>query len=228
MASDVLEPRQTRIELSLAEENLIEQLRNIVLKLSNMMRDVNGVLDNIFNDMFESAKIKISRLLALYREIREDNRRIKLYLARISIGLQNSKYYLEIINETMNILESLYTVTTAISALTTKQNVVIKESSILYLQKIIISLSNLLNDYAELFKTLIGASAKFLEVSDRDIKTLNEIRDIFESLFPNIFSEEDRDLIQIMLLIAQELRFIIKSSTNILEDLQCLQIVKQS
>ena len=228
MASDVLEPRQTRIELSLAEENLIEQLRNIVLKLSNMMRDVNGVLDNIFNDMFESAKIKISRLLALYREIREDNRRIKLYLARISIGLQNSKYYLEIINETMNILESLYTVTTAISALTTKQNVVIKESSILYLQKIIISLSNLLNDYAELLKTLIGASAKFLEVSDRDIKTLNEIRDIFESLFPNIFSEEDRDLIQIMLLIAQELRFIIKSSTNILEDLQCLQIVKQS
>jgi len=227
MSSDVLEPRQTRIELSLAEENLIEQLRNIILKLSNMVRDINSILDDIFNDMFESAKLKVPRLLALYREIREENRRAKLYLARISIGLQNSKYYLEIINETTNILESLYTVTTAISALI-KQNVVVKESSILYLQKTMMSLSNLLNDYAELLKMLIGSSSKFLEISDRDIKTLNEIRDIFEGLFPDVLSGEDRNLVQIIALIVQELRFIIRSSTNILEDLQCLQITKQS
>jgi len=227
MTSDVLEPRQTRIELSLAEENLVEQLRNIILKLSNMVRDINSILDDIFNDMFESAKLKVPRLLALYREIREDNRRTKLYLARISIGLQNSKYYLEIIDETINILESLYTVTTVISALI-KQNVVVRESSILYLQKIMMSLSNLLNDYAELLKMLIGAPSKFLEISDRGIKTLNEIRDIFEGLFPDILSEEDRNLVQIIALIVQELRFIIRSSTNILEDLQCLQIMKQS
>ncbi|ADM28180.1 hypothetical protein Igag_1377 [Ignisphaera aggregans DSM 17230] len=226
MTSDVLEPRQTRIELSLAEENLVEQLRNIILKLSNMVRDINSILDDIFNDMFESAKLKVPRLLALYREICEDNRRTKLYLARISIGLQNSKYYLEIINETINILESLYIVTTAISAII-KQNAVVKESSILYLQKIMMLLSNLLNDYAELLKMLIGAPSKFLEISDRGIKTLNEIRDIFEGLFPDILSGEDRNLVQIIALIAQELRFIIRSSTNILEDLQCLQIMKQ-
>jgi len=224
MASDVLEPRQTRIELSLAEENLVEQLRNIILKLSNMMRDINGLLDDIFSDRFESIKLKAPRLLTLYREIREDCRRVKLYLARISIGLQDSKYYLEIVNETTSILESLYTVTTILSALT-KQNISLKESSIVYLQKIIMSLSNLLNDYAELLKILIVAPTKFLEISDRSIKTLNEIRDIFENLSSDVFS--DRDSVQIIVLIVQELRSIIKSYTNILEDLQCLQIMKQ-
>lgn len=226
MASDVLEPRQTRIELSLAEENLVEQLRNIVLKLSNMLRELNSVLDDIFNDMFESAKLKVPRLIALYREVREDNRRVKLYLAKISIGLQDSKYYLEILNETTNILESLYTVATIMMILI-KQNTTMKESSILYLQKIVVSLSNLLNDYAELLKMLIGVPMRSLEISDKNAKTLNEIRDLFEELFPNIFSEEDRNSIQIILLMTQEFRSIIKSFTNMLDDLQCLQMAKQ-
>ncbi len=226
MTSDVLEPRQSRIELSLAEENLIEHLRNVILKIVNMLRDINGVLDDIFNERFEGAKLKASRLLAIYRDVREDSRRVQLYLARISIGLHNSEYYLEILNETTNILESLYIVS-AMMMILTKNSITMKESSILYLQKIITALSDLLNNYAELLKIFIEAPSKFLEMSDRNIKTLNEIRDVFEELFSYIFSKEDRDLAQIVLLITQEFRSIIKSSTNMLEDLQCLQIAKQ-
>uniref|UniRef100_A0A7C2VHY6 Phosphate uptake regulator PhoU n=1 Tax=Ignisphaera aggregans TaxID=334771 RepID=A0A7C2VHY6_9CREN len=105
MTSDIVEPEIERVRLSLAEENIIEQIRNYMLRIHDVLQELETVLDDLFKDKRESARARLVKVYENFRSIYSTQSALARYVAKVSISISNGHYYLSMI-DTLNSLTS--------------------------------------------------------------------------------------------------------------------------
>ncbi|MEM3980288.1 MAG: hypothetical protein QXF79_03410 [Ignisphaera sp.] len=136
MSSEIMEPEIERVKLSLAEENLIEQIRNYITKVEAVFQEIDVTIDDIFRQKFESAKTRVVKVHEYLKSVYEFQSTVAKYAAKVSVTIANGYYYLSLADSMMSLTNALHNLILDLE-LTCLIQPRISETLVLYIQNFI-------------------------------------------------------------------------------------------
>jgi len=221
LASDVIEPRELQIKISLAEENILEGIRNSVTKSIEIVEEVARVLGDLITLRFESAKNRILKSLAMYASCREAVKAIHLHFAQTSAVLLHNLHYLNLLNAFNQMLQNIHKMLLHLLSIG-KRELSSNEKTLLSVQKFVA----LLNMY---MKTVEGFLNAYLSRSQKSEELLSQMSRIAIDLedYINDFASDDA-YSMLPVLIVLDMEALAHSVTNLYEAILCLYQAKKS
>ncbi len=90
-----INPEVVRVELSIAEDNIIENLRTLLTRSCDAFRELHDSLNDLASGKLELAKARMQKLLHMLGNFRSEYHTFALYLARVLPNLERNLLYLD-------------------------------------------------------------------------------------------------------------------------------------
>jgi hypothetical protein len=221
MASNILEPSEERIQLSLSEENILESLRNASVRSAELVNELLSVVTDLFASRFENARIRIQKAFALYDMCRDGVEKAFTYLAKVSLSLTYANHYMQVFNTFRSLLHQIQRL--LLHLLTIDQNAVsLNPGAIVVLEKF----AKLLSNY---FSSLTALLNSYLEHSPKADTTLEELakasREIETYVRELAFEKQSAELPTLIALNIEDIAF---NAIDLYEALLCLHLARKS
>jgi len=185
MASEIVEPEIERVKLSIAEENLLEQMRNYVSKLAVLLQEIEVAMDDLFRQKFELAKTRIVKIFEDVKSIYEYKSSLARYASKISVSIANGFYYLSLVDSISSLTDTLHKLSLDLGLLCSIKSSA-SESLVISIQSTVGQLRDYITSIQELLLYLIespskvSGSATLIEKKFYDI--LQTLRSVHEDL----------------------------------------------
>lgn len=223
MSSDIIEPKQLQVQITLAEENLIEQLDGFFNKMSDVINEINGMFNDVFQGRLEVLRTRIIKTLGVDRDLRGVYRSILEYASRVAPALVSSSYYFNILNISLQFLEKVHRLCLHLSLLHTPLQ--LNEDIVISIQKILDLLIDGINKLRSILKSYIEFPIKVGDALSELLKTAQNLRTYYDESYTNIKKE---NLNTISITIMDDVNDIVNSFMGIYEALLCLHTMKRS
>ncbi|MEM1526263.1 MAG: hypothetical protein QW775_00480 [Ignisphaera sp.] len=184
MSSEIVEPEIERIKLSLAEENLIEQIRNYITKVEMLFQEIDVTIDDIFRHKFESAKTRVIKVYEDLRSVYGFQSTVARYAAKVSVTITNGYYYLSLVDSLMSLTDSLHKLVLDLE-LTCSAQPRLSETLILYIQNFVKQLREYISYIRSLLLYLIENPTKVPGLATLMEKNFNEILYMIRTIYVN-------------------------------------------
>ncbi len=223
MSSGIIEPKQLQVQITLAEENLIEQLNGFFNKMTNIISEIDGMFNDVFQGRLEVLKTRIMKTLGSNRDLRGVYRSILEYASRVAPALISSNYYFNILHISSEFLEKVHRLCLHLSLLHTPLQ--LNEDVIISIQKTLNLLIDGVNKLRSALRTYIEFPAKMDEALSELLKTIQNLRVYYDESYINI-KKENLDTISIIIM--NDVDDIVNSFIGVYEALLCLHTMKRS
>lgn len=182
VSSDIVEPEVERVKLSLAEENLLEQTRNYVVRFIWIVREIEHIIDNIFKQKFEIAKTRVNKIVEEFKIINTLRSTLTRYATKVSISIAGGSYYLNLLDTIVSLSNSSYRLVLGLELLSLKQ-IVIEDEVVLSIQNLIKNVEEFLTCLSDVMRYFIENPAKIEEQTSRIFRTINNMNETYRSIY---------------------------------------------
>lgn len=189
MSGEIVEPEVERVKLSLAEENLIEQIRNYILKLIPLVQDTKNVLMDLSRHMFEGARSRAAKIREDFKTIHALRFELVRYSARLAVPIAYSSYYLSLVDTLTHLTNSLYKLATYLEYLGYSQIALLERVST-SIQNAMERLASFLSDICTILKYLIESPSKVPNTVSLIQKNWEELMQIIKDLYEGLGQEK--------------------------------------
>ncbi|MCI4436400.1 MAG: hypothetical protein JHC33_06265 [Ignisphaera sp.] len=221
MASDILEPGEERIQLSLSEENILESLRNASVRTAELVNELLSVVSDLFASRFENARVRIQKAFALYDMCRDDVEKAFTYLAKVSLSLTYATHYMQVLNTFRSLLHQIQRLLLHLLAI--DQSVVsTNPGAIVVMEKFAKLLSSYFNSLTALLNSYLEHSPKADTALEELAKASREIEAYIREL---AFEKQG---IELPTLIALNMEEVVFNAIDLYEALLCLHLARKS
>lgn len=221
LTSGVIEPGEMQLKVSLAEESIIESIRNAIAKSVEIINDVNNVLEDFLASRFECAKNRVQKALATYANCKEIIGATYLRFARTSATLLHNLHYLNLLNSLNSTVQGIHRMLVHL-LLIDKSVVSSNEKAVLGIQRFVTLLTTYLKTSLEFLNAYLSRSPRSEELLNQLSKISNDLEDYIRGLAANGFHLNS--IIPLML----DMEFLAYSATNLYEATLCLYLAKKS
>lgn len=191
MASEIVEPEIERIKISLAEENLIEQIRNYLVKLTIAIQEIENMVNDLFNQKFEIARVRGNKIFEDFKVIYSTRSALTRYVAKVSMSIANGSYYMSLTDTISSLTNSLHKLVLDLELLTATQTN-LGEGMLLSLQNILIRFREYVQNLCDIFKHLVESPSKvpsYATVLQKDFnEMLQMLREIYVNKGPGVYT----------------------------------------
>jgi len=222
MDSDVIEPKQLQIQITLAEENLLEQLDNLYTKVIGIINEVQEMFNDIFQDRLEIVKTRITRVIGAYRDLRNNYRGILEYASRVSSALMTANHYLNILNASSDLLEKIHKLYIHFSLVHNPSE--LNEDIIISAQKILSLLIECIDKLQNILRSYIGMPTRADKIIDDLSTSIQNLSSYYDESYVNSMREK---INMLSVIIMDSLGDVVNSFIKIYEALLCLHVVKR-
>lgn len=222
MVSEVVEPEVERVKLSLAEENLIEQIHSYILKLATSFQEAKNILDDLFRQRFEIAKTRTNKLHEDLRNIYVSQSSLARYIAKLSMSVANGSYYISLMDVLTSLTGSIYRLMLNLELLSISREV-IDEAIIISIQNIVERIKAIMSCVCDIFKYLVVSPSKVYSYASIIEKEFNELIQIFREVYVN--QKLDANKLSIIMLMSI-LNTIIQEVYSLGEKALCLYMIR--
>lgn len=184
MSSEIVEPEIERIKLSLAEENLIEQIRNYITKVETFFQEIDVTIDDIFRHKFESAKTRVIKVYEDLRSVYGFQSTVARYAAKVSVTITHGYYYLSLVDSLTSLTDSLHKLVLDLE-LTCSVQPRLGETLILYIQNFVKQLREYISHIRSLLLYLTENPSKVPGLATLMEKNFNEILYTVRTIYVN-------------------------------------------
>ncbi|MEM1646372.1 MAG: hypothetical protein QXL96_11050 [Ignisphaera sp.] len=188
MSSEIMEPEIERVKLSLAEENLIEQIRNYITKVEAVFQEIDVTIDDIFRQKFESAKTRVVKVHEYLKSVYEFQSTVAKYAAKVSVTIANGYYYLSLADSMMSLTNALHNLILDLE-LTCLIQPRISETLVLYIQNFIKQMREYISYIRNLLLYLIESPTKVPGLTTLMEKNFNEMLYTIRTIYVNQVGE---------------------------------------
>jgi len=221
LASNVIEPEELQLKVSLAEESIIESVRNAVARFVEIVDEISRIVEDLLSMRFEGARNRVQKSLATYASCKEIVETTYLRFARTSTLLMHNLHYLNLLNSLSSMLQNVHRM--LIHLLPAGKNMVSSdEKALLSLQKFVTLLNMYLKTSLEFFNAYLSRSPKTEELLNQLSKISNDLESYIKDLVLN--NSHFNQLTPITL----DMETLAYSATNLYEATLCLYLAKKS
>lgn len=209
------------MQLSIAEESLIESLGNTTAKIAQLAEIIKEILDDMISDRLEGAKNRLQKAVALFHSCKDSIESSYIYLAKVSTTFSYTVHYMNLLNNIRNILQDVYKVLVLIN--TSLKRIKGNEEFLIQVQKLVNMIISYLKTVTNYFSALISRSNKIDETIDYLSKTVNSIESyVYEALANNVYDDT------YSYVLSDNAADLAESASKLYEALLCLHIAKKS
>ncbi len=226
MSEDVIRPESEYLRLAMAESNIIERLRELLIKLSDEVSEVYDAANDLFQNRYEALKARFEKIRKYKREFEELYRHSMFYLVRVGIGLQHRDVYARIYLGLLRFSESIETVGFRFVELA-EAKASVDDDIVLGVQKFLDYIRNSLSQLATASQLLSMNATKALESIDEVLRNEDLCDEMYRDLYLALISRSEK-LPTLHLVILRDLLENVESSMDTLlhvaEDLRWIAL----
>lgn len=222
MSSDIFEPKQIQVGITLAEENLLEQLDGFLSRLLNLMSEIDGMFNDVFQGRLEILRARIAKTLGISRDLRNVYRGILEYASRITPALVSGIHYLNALNTSSEFLESTHRLCMHLSLL--QPPLQLNEDVVIFVQKTVNLLMDSINMVRNTLKMYMELPIKVGEYISELLKTAQNLRLYYDESYIKIMRKETNE---VFIAVMNDVDDMINSFIRMYEALSCLHAVKR-
>lgn len=182
MTSEIVEPEIERIKISLAEENLIEQIRNYVVKLLWIVQESQHIVNHLFDQKFEVARTRASKVVEEFKTVRNIRYNLARYVAKVAVSMIGTNYYVSLLDSITVFSNSLYKFILELELLSLRQTT-IDESTILSIQSIIKNIGDYLTCLSDTLRYFIENPVKGAEQVSKIFRDGDNIIEMYRGIY---------------------------------------------
>lgn len=223
MSSDIIEPKQLQVRITLAEENLIEQLDGFFNRVLNIISEIDEMFGDVFQGRLEVLRTRIVKTLGVNRDLRNVYRSILEYASRVAPALVSSIHYFNVLSSSSEFLESTHRLCMHLSLLQTPLKM--DEDVVIFVQKTLNLLIDGVNRLRNALKIYIEVPVKMGEALSEILKAIQNLRTYYDESYTRVI-KGGIDMVSIAIM--DDIDNIINSFIRIYEALSCLHAVKRS
>lgn len=222
MASEIVEPEVERVKISLAEENLIEQVHNYVSRLTSVVQESKNVLDDLFNQRFEIAKIRSGKIQEDIKALQDLRFGLARYATKISMSITYSSYYISLIDALTLLTNSLHNLILNLELLSGLR-MALSEQLILSLQNIMDQIKHIILNVCNVLKYIVESPSRVSHYISTLQKELGGLVQTFRDIYVGQRLGESFAPIALLL---NALGLVVYSVNNLGEKAICLHILR--
>ncbi|MEM1542080.1 MAG: hypothetical protein QW101_03330 [Ignisphaera sp.] len=182
MTSEIVEPEIERIKISLAEENLIEQIRNYIVKLLWIVQESQHIANHLFNQKFEATRTRASKVVEEFKTVRDIRYNLARYVAKVAVSMIGTNYYVSLLDSITVLSNSLYKFILELELLGLRQ-IAIDESTILSIQNIIKSIVDYLTCLSDILRYFIESPVKGVQQISKIFRDGDTIIEMYRGIY---------------------------------------------
>lgn len=224
MTSEIVEPDIERVKISLAEENIIEQIHNYLVKLASVAQEIENTLDDIFKQKFESARTRANKIFEDFKSIYLTRSNIVRYIAKISILIANGSHYVSLAESLTSLTHSLHKLILDLELLSTMQ-INLNETLSYMFQNVTKQVREFISHLCNMFRYLVDNPSRIINYSSILQKDFDDIMLLFKEIYTN---QDLRACPQLIISFAYTLNIIIYELYDLGEKAVWLHITRAS
>jgi DNA repair ATPase RecN len=194
MTSEIVEPELERVKLSLAEENLLEQIRNYISRLEPLLHEIEGVMDDLFKQKFESARTRIAKVYEDLKSVYETRLSLTRYASKVATSIANGFYYMSLVESLTLVTDYMHRLSLDLTMLCSSR-LSLSESLTIYIQNAVGQMREYLSSVREMFLYLIENPSKVSRVSTFAEKKFYDILQVLKNLYESLEYEKQEPML---------------------------------
>lgn len=222
MASEIVEPEVERVKISLAEENLIEQVYNYVSRLTSIVQEIKNVLDDLFNQRFEVAKVRSGKIQEDIKALQDLRFGLVRYVTKVSMSITYGSYYISLVDALTSLTNSLHSLILNLELLSSLR-MAIGEQLILTLHNVLEQIKHIVSNVCNILKYIIESPSRVPHYISTLQKESGNLVQIFRDLYVGLRLDESYAPVALLL---NMLGLVVYSVNNLGEKVACLHILR--
>jgi len=198
MAEEAIRPYDyTRT--SIAEMNVVEQLRDLTTRLYDVIDEVGEILNDYFSERYEAIKVRFERVRHKKREFEKQYRDAMFHLVRVGIGLEFKDIYAQIYRLLLRFSEELESASLRVYELAIK-GVKVDDEVAASLQRLLEHVRTSLENVSGATQYVFVNAKRGLEELDSILAAEESCDEIYRELHVKMLSLEDIGVLSLTIL----------------------------
>jgi len=191
MSEDIIKPESEYLRLTMAESNIVERLRELLVKLHDEVGELYNAMNDLFQCRYEALKTRFERVHRYRREFEDLYRHAMSYLVRVGIGLQHRDVYARIYLELLRFAKTIELVCFHLVELA-ETRASVDDDIVLGVQKLVDYVRSSIMQLATATQLLSMNASKALENVDEVLRNGDLCDLMYRDLYLALISRHDR------------------------------------
>ncbi|RLG76791.1 MAG: hypothetical protein DRO12_03825 [Thermoprotei archaeon] len=198
MADETIKPYDYA-RASIAEMNIVEQLRDLTTRLYDVIDELNEILNDFFSERYEAIKVRFERVRHRKREFEKKYRDAMFHLVRVGIGLEFKDIYAQIYRLLLRFSEELESASLRLYELSIREAKLDDEITV-SLQRFLEYIRNSLEGIADVTQYVFINAKRGLEGLDSVFVAEEHCDELYRELHLKMLRTRDAELLNLTIL----------------------------